>query len=424
MNLETKGTSMIRQLTEAEQAERGTFQNELGQTPRQRLRKPDRKAKNAGKRKRKAERHKRQRMLKLKNRLRSIPGEMAPSPVIPPANRFGESGTLHGNVGPANRTAENGTLHPPVGHVDQNGPANSATQPTAETSQGATPPGAAAGQQPHMLADYQTVALMALLRGESNTDAARAAGVDQRTIYRWRQLPAFQAEMHRIQSCVATSLRKRAASMAEESIKVISEKLSRADLSAALGVLKATRILSGQPLSEIDGLTPDAQPDPAVVFRAPLKMGTGSAQKVEFVPENASAKVPVPHFQPTPAPTEPPICGTADSVESQRTPAPVDISDLLPPQQVAIAQLLSGKVAPEAAKEAGVAISTLDRWMKSDAAFRRILADGRREQVEALQTQLLNLSIRALDVLEFALKKLRNQHEAFALLHGVGVIKK
>lgn len=487
---------MIRQLTEAEQAERGTFEAELGQTPRQTLRKPDRKAKNAGKRKRKAERRQRERILKLKNRLRSIPSEAIGSPPNQPTSRFGkggtfdtdmgrasrfgenvkkgtgsariveparendskvpvplfqrgENGTLHADMGRASRTDDNGTLHTPVGHVDRNASANSAeqqasagttsAQQTEATSQGATPRGAAAEQQPHLLPDNQMVALKALLKGESNSDAARAAGVDRRTVYRWRQQPAFQAELHRIQSCVSASLRKRAAALAEESIKVLSEKLSRGDVNTALGLLKATRILNGQPLSEIDGLKPDAQPDRAVVFSAPMKTGTGSAQKVESVPENAFNKVSVSLFQQadsapaesqaecsrtTSAPTAAPICEIADSANSPRSSATVDISDLLPPQQVAIAQLLSDKVAPEAAKEAGVTFTTLQRWMNSDAAFRQVLASCRREQLEALQTQLLNLSLRALDVLEFALQRYRNPRVAFALLNGAGVTKK
>jgi hypothetical protein len=90
-----------------------------------------------------------------------------------------------------------------------------------------TPPaqGAAASdvasQEPEVLTaqiiyDKQTKALAALLMGKSNVEAAKDAGVDRRTVYRWRQQPDFQADLHRMQSYNCIEMRKLAETLAGE----------------------------------------------------------------------------------------------------------------------------------------------------------------------------------------------------------------
>jgi transposase len=383
-------------------AKNGTSASKVGRSPKHT--KPKATRTRAGKAEEKllrkiaaAKRRERELMQGLRERSRSVRDE---NPLNPRAK--------------AARPTESGTFDSKVGRAAPDAPAPAATPqsdsipPASEAATASTGDAAPTAEDltPRLQHEKQSIALAALLRGASNSEAAKEAGVDRRTVFRWRQQEAFQAELHRIQSCICTALRTTSADLADESVQVIKEAIDKGQISAALELLQALNVLNGQPLTEIDGLDVETKPDPAVIFQAPTQPTTESA---------GVTSEPTPNVQF--------VGATAEPVKTQIPSETLDITDLPARQQSVIAAILSGKIAPDAAEEAGVSIFTLQRWMRSDEAFRQVLRNCRQEQTQRLQCQLLMIGSRALKVLRWALKYKRNVRVAFAILRGLRLVK-
>jgi hypothetical protein len=291
----------------------------------------------------------------------------------------------------ARRTGKSGTFSGDVGHSPESRPVD---------------PNNAEELTPQGLHDKQMRAMLALLHGKSNTDAAEAAGVDRRTVFRWRQQPKFVREMQRVQSCFCNSLRTTAADLMEDAVRVIEESLGRGNINAALDLLKATKILGGQPLTEIDNLDAATVPDAAVVFHS-----NDDGKAHDAVATNADA------LDASDAEDN------AETVKSQIPPEVLVLEDLPPNQQLAIEGLLAGKPLYEAAERAQVTFATLERWMRTETNFRQVLRTCRQQQAERVQTKLLNLGTKSLVLLRLALQKKRSVRVAFAILSGLGVLK-
>jgi len=288
--------------------------------------------------------------------------------------------------------------------------------PAAADTTEAAPTGNSDSDAPKLIGQ-KLVAMMCLLQGQTNTAAAEVAGVDRRTIYRWRQEPEFQAELHRIQRQRCAAMRSSLAALADDSVEVLSESLRKGDAKAAIELLNSTQILRGQPLTELDDIYRCTSPDPAAPFTSLASyepMSETNSCEEGVYPDQLRFV----HPQAADAATLP----TALSVKSQTEVDLLDMTDLPIPQQLALGELLAGKALYEAAQKAGVAPVTVERWLHCNQSFRQVLRDCRYEQMTCVQTRLLNLGKIAVQVLEFHLKHRRNRQVAFAVLKGLGLM--
>jgi transposase len=268
---------------------------------------------------------------------------------------------------------------------------------------------------PRLEHEKKVIALCALLRGASNTAAAKEAGVDRRTVFRWRQEEEFQAELHRLQNCFCRAQRVWAAELADESIDVIKEAIDQGKIAPALELVQALTILGGRSFAEIDGLDAATNFEPANGFPAPAPSTSVQPVATQPHPENTSEIIAsTPHVQFVSAATE--------SVKPQIQAEMVDLEDLPYNQRLAIAKLISGKCVAEAAQEINLSIPTVERWMRSDESFRQVLRRCRQEQAQRLQCKLLHVSLNALTVLKCALQYNRNVRVAFAVLRGLKLV--
>jgi len=321
-----------------------------------------------------------------------------------------ESETSTSNVGHAASTdqvvsstppAEVGTFASNVGHE---------TPPAQEHEPSPT----ADDLAPRLDHEKKSIALRALLRGASNTAAAKEAGVDRRTVFRWRQEAEFQAELHRMQNSFCRAQRAWAAELADESVEVINEAIGQGRVAPALELVQALKILGSTSLAEIDGLDTTGT-EPANIFPAPIPAGAMQPHAAQPTMENASHTV-----ESTPHVVF--VSAASDTVNPQIPAAPLDLEELPYQQQLAIVKLISGKCVAEAAKELNVSIFTIERWMRSDEAFRQVLRRCRLEQAQRLQCKLQKTSTNALALLKCALKHNRNVRVAFAVLRGLKLV--
>ena len=95
---------------------------------------------------------------------------------------------------------------------------------------------------------------------------------------------------------------------------------------------------------------------------------------------------------------------------------------LMAEQQTALELLLLGKSVAETAKSAGVARSTVHRWLKHDAAFRAAYNEWHDQLMQSSRSRLLMLTDKATDALEKALEA-GDARARLQLLKGMGLIK-
>jgi transposase len=95
------------------------------------------------------------------------------------------------------------------------------------------------------LSPKQQQVLVALVGGESVTLAAKLAGVDRTTVYRWLKNPTFAAERNRLSKERLDQLRAKAISLGETALETIQDVMTtaespRARLEAAKMAIKIT----------------------------------------------------------------------------------------------------------------------------------------------------------------------------------------
>jgi terminase small subunit-like protein len=91
-------------------------------------------------------------------------------------------------------------------------------------------------------------------------------------------------------------------------------------------------------------------------------------------------------------------------------------------QQVVLEGLVVGKPLKELSEAAGVARSTIYRWMKHDAAFRAAYNQWHEQMLESGRSRLLMMVDTAADSLQKALEA-GDSKAALELLRGMGVLK-
>jgi hypothetical protein len=87
------------------------------------------------------------------------------------------------------------------------------------------------------------------------------------------------------------------------------------------------------------------------------------------------------------------------------TPAPDQIGELEPSQELVLAALLAGKPYREVTSAGGVSRTTVWRWLTGDPRFIARYNAGRRELVEQAQSELLTLASSAVGVIRRTLEK-------------------
>lgn len=99
------------------------------------------------------------------------------------------------------------------------------------------------------LSPVQETVLAALLAGQKITDAAKAAGVDRTTIYRWLKdsdRPAFRCALNRGRRELRQATRARLLALADKAVDSLEVAFAEGDGKAALALLKGLGLLRGQ----------------------------------------------------------------------------------------------------------------------------------------------------------------------------------
>jgi transposase len=265
-----------------------------------------------------------------------------------------------------------------------------------------------------MLTDKQFLALQSLLLGDTALQAAAKAGVDRRTVTRWKQQPAFQAELNRFQRLIAGKIRAEIAALADDAVAAIAYRIERDDTPTAVELLTSQQVLDGKPLTELEANYVNTTPDPAAPFTQ--LVACASPDETNSTPEGFVG--PLPYLQPPGA-----ALAAADSAKPQTLGESLNLSDLPIRQQLAICEFLAGRDLAAAATKAQVSLFTMQRWLHCDQAFRQVLRDCRTEQMYCLQTKLLNMSGAAVQILRRALNIKHDRRVAFAVLRGIAAVK-
>ena len=86
-------------------------------------------------------------------------------------------------------------------------------------------------------------AIVALLSGKTNSQAAQSAGVTERTIYRWLSEQSFQTELHEAEQQMIESSTRQMSSLQEKAINVLDQLLVSQDVSPQIRLRTANSIL-------------------------------------------------------------------------------------------------------------------------------------------------------------------------------------
>ena len=102
------------------------------------------------------------------------------------------------------------------------------------------------GLAPRTRTEKKTAAIAALLSGLTVTEAAREAGVNRRTIYRWlHDDPKFQAQLDRSRAEVFHAVEEHLTSLACQAADCLEEAIQNGSERAAIQLLKGLGLLSG-----------------------------------------------------------------------------------------------------------------------------------------------------------------------------------
>ena len=86
-------------------------------------------------------------------------------------------------------------------------------------------------------------AIVALLSGKTNSQAAQSAGVTERTIYRWLSDPSFRSELSEAERQMIESATRQMSSLQEKAINVLDQLLESQDVSPQIRLSTAKSIL-------------------------------------------------------------------------------------------------------------------------------------------------------------------------------------
>ena len=86
-------------------------------------------------------------------------------------------------------------------------------------------------------------ALVALLSGKTNSQAAQSAGVTERTIYRWLSDPSFRSELSEAERQMIESATRQMSSLQKKAINVLDQLLESQDVSPQIRLSTAKSIL-------------------------------------------------------------------------------------------------------------------------------------------------------------------------------------
>ena len=86
-------------------------------------------------------------------------------------------------------------------------------------------------------------AIVALLSGKTNSQAAQSAGVTERTIYRWLSEQSFQTELREAERQMIESATRQMSSLQEKAINILEQLLESQDVSPHTRLSTANSIL-------------------------------------------------------------------------------------------------------------------------------------------------------------------------------------
>ena len=94
-----------------------------------------------------------------------------------------------------------------------------------------------------LLSDPQVRAIDLLLLGRGVQEIADEVGVDRSTLWRWRQIPAFQAELNRRREALWSGYTDRIRSLLKMSLEVLEMALDQGDVTTARELVKGVGLL-------------------------------------------------------------------------------------------------------------------------------------------------------------------------------------
>ena len=108
------------------------------------------------------------------------------------------------------------------------------------------------------LSPVQRVALAAIVSGSTFALAARAAGVDRRTVFRWRSAPAFKRVLDELNAEAHETISIRVRNLMLKTTRVLSESLGGGNVNCALRIANSARLWNalnaGASKAESDGV--------------------------------------------------------------------------------------------------------------------------------------------------------------------------
>jgi hypothetical protein len=140
------------------------------------------------------------------------------------------------------------------------------------------------------LSPAQRLALAAIASGSTFSMAARAANVDRRTVYRWRQEPAFKRVLDELSDEAMTTISIRVQNLMLKTTRVLSESLGAGNVNSALRIANSARLWAQLQPREVEEAAPASSRDPVVqqvmkpakpqADRAPRKVSPHAYSKI------------------------------------------------------------------------------------------------------------------------------------------------
>jgi hypothetical protein len=110
------------------------------------------------------------------------------------------------------------------------------------------------------LSERQSVAIGLLIAGKTHTAVASQLGIDRRTVWAWKQEPAFAAALNAEQQAIRDAAQSRAIALADKAYDALERVLDHADSDSAVVVVNASDIqrlgdMHRERLKQVNGRT-------------------------------------------------------------------------------------------------------------------------------------------------------------------------
>jgi hypothetical protein len=100
-----------------------------------------------------------------------------------------------------------------------------------------------AGPEPGVLSPEQQVALLHIVAGRGALEAARVAGVNRGTVYRWLRDPAFCREVREARKAARVTARLQIIGLLPAALELVRDAMLDQEVSAAMAIVRSMKLL-------------------------------------------------------------------------------------------------------------------------------------------------------------------------------------